>query len=157
MQATATGEWQRILAPFTDGCAGGLHLAVCAEPYMSFILDGSKTVESRFSSKRIAPHGRVNPGDIVLLKRPGKPVVGFCRAADVWDYELDPDSWSDIKTNFSSALRIQDGFWESRQEARFATLIRVGDVREVGPLPVNKRDRRGWVVLAPSHPRGQLQ
>jgi hypothetical protein len=146
--ANATGAWSDLLAPFGCEATSALHLAIFNEPYLGFILDGSKTVESRFSIRGVAPYGRVSPGDVILLKGSGKPVVGCCRAEHVWDYELATDSWDEIRTRFGSAIRAQDGFWESRQLARFATLIRVEDVRATAPLEVPKRDRRGWVVLA---------
>jgi hypothetical protein len=145
--AGATGAWRDLLVPFGSSATAGLHLAVFKEPYLSFILDGSKTVESRFSVNGVAPYGRVASGDVILLKGSGKPVIGFCRAAHVWDYELVPDSWDEIRAKFGVALRAQDGFWESRRRARFATLIRVEQVCAAEPLAVPKRDRRGWVIL----------
>lgn len=140
------------LAPVVDAFANGndvaLHLAVFVQPYLSFILDGTKTVESRFSVHSIAPYGRITEGDVILLKASGKPIVGWCRAGTVWDYVLDPSSWTEIQGRFSTSLRVQDGFWESRQTAQFATLIKVENVTGTAPTPIDKRDRRGWVVLA---------
>jgi ASC-1-like (ASCH) protein len=49
---------------------------VFIEPYLQFILDGQKTVESRFSANRSAPYQQVGKGDVVLLKRTGGPVMG---------------------------------------------------------------------------------
>ena len=37
-----------------------------------------------------------------------------------------------------------------RDRARYATLMHVQAARRVAPLSVEKRDRRGWVVLRPS-------
>src|SRR5215210_2794220 len=79
------GEWGSVL-----GAAGselpscGIHLAVFVEPFLDYVLDGSKTVESRFSVNRCAPFGKVSPGDMVLLKRAGGPVVGIARVRTVW-------------------------------------------------------------------------
>lgn len=144
----ASPELEPVVAPFSKGHDVALHLAVFVEPYLSFILDGSKTVESRFSTRSIAPHGRISEGDVILLKAASKPIVGWCRAGTVWDYELDRDSWTEIRDRFAAPLRAQDGFWESRQAAQFATLIEVEDVHPTAPTSVDKRDRRGWVVLA---------
>src|SRR5262245_24088979 len=65
-----------------------LHLGVFSEPYLRFILEGTKTVESRFSIKPCAPYRRVAEGDIILLKEVGGPVVGLCQVGSVWYYEL---------------------------------------------------------------------
>ncbi len=148
MLQRASPDLAPVVGAFAEGHEVALHLAVFVEPYLSFLLDGSKTVESRFSARSIAPHGRIAEGDVILLKPASKPIVGWCRAGTVWDYELDPSSWSEIQDRFAGPLRAQDGFWESRQAAQFATLIKVEDVNATAPTPVDKRDRRGWVVLA---------
>jgi hypothetical protein len=132
-------------APFS------LHLAVMVEPYLKFMLDGTKTVESRFSANRCAPYDRVGKGDVVLLKRSGGPIVGLCLVTYAWFYELDPASWRTIRQEFGKAICAQDPkFWRERQGANYATLMRVRHVRPVSPVKFEKRDRRGWVILRES-------
>lgn len=128
----------------------GIHLAIVLEPYLEFILDGSKSVESRFSRNGCAPFGRVSAGDVVLLKRSSGPLVGLCTVSDVWDYRLTSAALAEIKDRFGSAICAQDGFWEDRRDAAFATLMRIEDTRPLPDLTVPKRDRRGWVVLRDS-------
>ena len=144
--------WTRCFDSATDGNRpSAVHLAVFVEPFLQYVLDGRKTVESRFSVRRIAPYCRVHPGDVVLLKRAGGPVVGLCRVADVWFYRLDPSSWNLIRKEFTVALCAQDpAFWESRRSASFATLMRLDRVRAIRSFNFPKRDRRGWVVLSSS-------
>jgi hypothetical protein len=157
-ESAAEDGWRDLLHPFKqlDPPDVSLHLAVLIEPYLSFILDGQKTVESRFSMRAMPPYGRVGQGDIVLLKQSGGPIVGAFSAAAVWSYELDPDSWRDLRQDFAEALCAQAGFWEQRSTAAFATLIRVADVRRMPPIDVPKRDRRAWVVLADRSREGRL-
>src|SRR5437867_4139305 len=57
--------------------AFSLHLAVLLEPYLGYVLEGRKTVESRFSAVRCPPYRRVQSGDVVLLKSSGGPVEGI--------------------------------------------------------------------------------
>ena len=125
-----------------------LHLAVCIEPYLSYILDGKKTVESRFSSVKCSPFQKVQKDDLILLKRAAGPVVGLCRVDAVWFYELDPSTFQKIRQKFSGAI-CPDGpdFWTSRQHASFATLISISNVQRLPPFSVGKRDRRGWVTF----------
>lgn len=133
-----------------------LHLAILVEPYLQFILEGKKTVESRFSTRRFAPYNRVEKGDVVLLKQSSGPIVGVCQVAYAWFYELDPDSWRTIKKDFAIAICAQDpDFWKQREAASFATLMRIENVKSISPIKFTKRDRRGWVVLQESS--GQLQ
>src|SRR5688572_10035738 len=67
--------WTKRLAALDGGADRvRIHLAVFIEPYLEFVLDGTKTVESRFSINRCVPFERANEGDIVLLKRSGGSV-----------------------------------------------------------------------------------
>ena len=143
------GAWGSIL-----GASGfalpscGIHLAVFVEPFLEYVLDGSKTVESRFSVNRCAPFGKVSEGDAVLLKRASGPVVGIARVRTVWSYELDESSWAVIRNRFAKALRAQDPeFWLRRRGASYATLMLMDQVLALEPVKWEKRDRRGWVVL----------
>jgi hypothetical protein len=125
-----------------------IHLAILVEPYLQFILEGRKTVESRFSVHRCAPYDRVHRGDVVLLKRSGGPIVGVCQVANAWFYELDPRSWRNIRKEFTQALCAQDpSFWKAREKAAFATIMRLQHVLAISPIHCMKRDRRGWVIL----------
>jgi hypothetical protein len=156
LQAAILGDtfWEPYLSPLAawDSAPFGVHLGILVEPYLQFVLEGRKTIESRFSARRCAPYMRVRRGDIVLLKRSGGPVVGICQIAHVWFYRLDPQSWRDIRTEFAQALCAQDPqFWKERESASFATLMRIEHVRSITPLPWTKRDRRGWVVLHSGH------
>lgn len=142
--------WEGYLAQSTsqNGVPFALHLAILVEPYLQFILDGRKTVESRFSARRRAPYQRVQRGDVVLLKRSSGPIVGLCQIADAWFYRLDPRSWETIRKEFTEALCAQDpAFWKTRRHASFATLMRLHHVQSITPMTCAKRDRRGWVIL----------
>lgn len=123
------------------------HLAVMHEPYLSYILAGRKTVESRFSRYRIAPYGQVGQGDVLLFKLVSGPVSAVARVADASFYKLDPATWASIRGRFSTALCADGRFWEDRQYASYATLIRIACAMPIEPLSLDKRDRRPWVVL----------
>ena len=126
------------------------HLAVMHEPYLSYVLAGRKSVESRFSRHRVAPFDQVGLGDLLLLKSQSGPVTGVARVAHVDSYRLDPVIWASIRNRFSAALCVTDErFWVERREARYATLMRLTAALAVEPLVLEKRDRRPWVVLVP--------
>jgi hypothetical protein len=126
----------------------GLHLAVFVEPYLQYIFEGKKTVESRFGVHRCPPFGYVREGDVLLLKKSGGPITGVCSVGQVWFYRLDVHSWRKIKQEFSSSLCAQDPeFWNQRRAASYATLMLIKDVRPITPFEISKKDRRGWVTL----------
>ena len=131
-----------------------VHVAVFIEPYLGFLLDGTKTVESRFSINRCAPFRRAEEGDLILVKRSGGGVVAVCEIASLWYYELDPAAWGTIKQRFAAPLAIRDrSFWDERKNACYASLFKVRHLMAIEPLPFEKRDRRGWVVLGASKPK----
>ena len=128
----------------------GLHLAVFMEPYLQLILLGRKTVESRFSKGRIAPYNSTKVGDVVLLKKSSGPIIGICRITNVWFYELDPSSWYTIRKEYAESLCVQDpSFWQRRKTASYATIMQLCNVYSLSPIELQKRDRRGWVLLKP--------
>jgi hypothetical protein len=125
----------------------GIHLAVLVEPYLSLILEGKKTIESRFSVNRHAPFEQVGKGDIIILKRSSGPVVGICKVADAWFYHLDPDTWPDIE-RYAAALCMDDSlFWKEKRGASYASLMRIEGTVRVPNFEIDKLDPRGWVVL----------
>jgi len=46
------------------------HLAILRQPFLNLILDGAKTVESRFSQKRISLFRKVEKGEVKLPTLP---------------------------------------------------------------------------------------
>lgn len=62
--------------------------------------------------------------------------------------KLEKNSWREIKRTYAAELCAQDPeFWRERQGASYATLMRVSHVLPIEPIVIEKRDRRGWVVL----------
>lgn len=151
MQMLASdAEWEPILREFIGAKRprSSIHLAVFIQPFLAYILDGRKTVESRFSAVRIPPYGQVSRGDLVLLKESGGPVIGVCEIGAAWFYRLEPESWSTIRREFTQAMCAGDPeFWRNREGAAYASLMCVARARRFLPVPWPKRDRRGWVVL----------
>ena len=132
-----------------DASSYGLHLAVFVEPYLEWVLHGRKTIESRFSMRRVAPYRVVSPGDLVVLKRSPGCIVGVCRVAQVQLFELNASTKEEIRTRYSVPLCAEnEAFWEIRSRFRYATLMHLTDVRRLPPFACGKQDRRGWVVLS---------
>lgn len=155
VQETLTGDsfWRSKF----DAAKVNIHLSVFNSPYLDYILEGKKTVESRFSVVRCAPYGRVEEGDLLLLKESSGPVVGVCAVDRVWFYELDPATFEEIRETFSELLCADDAdFWNSRRRAQYATLMQVAHAIRIDPIDCDKRDRRGWVVLDPQTKQQEL-
>jgi hypothetical protein len=136
-------QWNSALS-----LAPSIHLAVFVEPFLQYVLEGAKSVESRFSTRRCAPFQRVAPGDIILLKAASGPVRGICAVAKTWFYDLRSFPLATLRERYADSIcATEDDFWRAREKAEYATLIKLRWVRELPPLSCPKRDRRGWVIL----------
>lgn len=148
--STTDGSFRTLREVLQTGATcSQLHIAIFNEPYLTYILEGKKTVESRFSFVRCAPYEKVYAGDFILLKKAGGPVSGFCRVESAWFYKVDRKTLGEIRQEFSERIcPVEPGFWSDREGALFATLISLTDVRRIQEFQIGKRDRRGWVIIA---------
>ncbi len=138
----AEERWLNLSAPVR------VHLAIFVEPYLSLVIDGRKTIESRFGVHMCAPHGRVSANDLLLLKRASGPVIAVCQVVTTWFFDLRATALDRIRERFAGPLCAEDpAFWLARAHASFATLMKIDRVTALEPITVQKRDRRGWVVV----------
>ncbi len=139
-----SGYLPTVLSP---GNEVGLHLAVFVEPFLSDVLSGRKTLESRFSRCRIAPFGGISPGDVILMKEASGPIRGVALARDTWFFDLSSYPIQTLRKRLANGICASDGFWDNSKNAVFATIIELAEQTEIAPLDCEKRDRRGWVTL----------
>jgi len=129
---------------------GTMHLAILQQPYLDLIADGTKTIESRFNTKRAAPFGKIAVGDLVLLKEPGKPVTNYFFAAAVILIDLAEEPLALVRQQYGAGICAQNeqDFWQSKADSRYCTLVEVGEKGQITPaLDITKKDQRGWVTF----------
>lgn len=132
------------------------HLAIFHPDAIKQLFAGKKTIESRFSQKRIAPFSLVGVRDVVYIKPPGQEVVGQFRVKKVLFWEgIDANDWELIKREFLKGLGFTskqqaEEYFQKRQQANFATIIVISNVEQfiAAPIKVVKKDLRGWMVLS---------
>jgi hypothetical protein len=138
--------WDLALSRLARGEVA-LHLAVLTEPFGSLLLDGAKTIESRFSRVRCAPYGTLAEGDIVV-KKTGGPVTGIFQAGTVRSYHLTPARVAQLRDQYAAQICARNNqFWADRADCAYATLVDVIHVRLLPAQAFPKKDRRGWVQL----------
>jgi hypothetical protein len=120
---------------------------VFSQPFLSLVLSGEKTIESRFSRNRCSPYGDVHVGDVILIKEVAGPIRGVALAQRTWCYDLGKEPLERIKHRFGVGICADDAFWEARANSLYATLIELYSVAPIGAVRCEKRDRRGWVSL----------
>jgi len=146
-EAFSHPSWRQRFREARHGRAS-IHLAILNEPYLQYILDGDKTIESRFSKHRIRPYQKVAEGDILILKRSSGPVVAVCSVTEVQFFELNSAVREMLQQRYTTPLCATDpAFWKERENKNYATLMGVGDVLRLPDLSCGKKDRSGWVTL----------
>lgn len=68
---------QLLKKEFNDIKNRTIHLGVFTEPYLSLMLNGVKTIESRFSKNKILPYNQISKNDIVIIKKSGGQILGY--------------------------------------------------------------------------------
>ncbi len=125
------------------------HLAIFVGDAITKILHGEKTVDVRLSQVMSPPFRRVMSGDTILLKQSSGSIVGEAQADNVLYYDhLTPETVQDLKNRYGAAIAMPEQFWQNKATARYATVIFLKNPKHlVGIVPMQKNDRRGWVVL----------
>jgi len=133
------------------------HIAVLTEPYLTRIIQGEKTVESRFSKVRLPPYKLVGVGDVIFLKEVSGPIKAIAAVvhADFFG-PLQRGEARTIMRRHADALALDAEFVERKCNSPYATLIQVGTITATLPIWISKSDRRGWVVIA-NRMLGQLE
>lgn len=123
-----------------------IHMALMVEPYLSYILSGEKTIESRFSMKKISPWHRVAKGDAIILKRSGGAIVGIFEASEVQFLQIESeDDLPKIRRQFNKQLCIEDDFWNQKKNSKYATLISISNLCTFLPIPLHSKNRQSWI------------
>lgn len=124
------------------------HIAILRQPFFDMVLNGEKTIESRWSMNKIAPYKKVNIGDEILLKLTGQPVTATAKVQDVKYYQLTSDIVEDIRIKYGKQIgtdKFED--WQDTKQKKFCTLIWLKDVKKITPLVVPRSNGAGWIVL----------
>jgi hypothetical protein len=121
---------------------------VLVAPFLDHILEGRKTVETRFGITKGPPFGRIKRGDLLLLKRSAGPLVGIARVSKSESMSLSDETWPRLRA-LSKQICADEQFWSERRDKRYATIAFIDRVRSLRAVSVEKADRRGWVVLPP--------
>lgn len=131
------------------------HLAILPRLAIKAIILGEKTIETRFSKKKIAPFGLVSVGDIVYMKPPGEELAGQFQVTKVISIEgISDKDWDWIKSEFGEkssfgSIAEMKNYFKDHAGSRYATIIDIGKVEQfvTSPIRIEKKDLRGWVVI----------
>ncbi len=124
-----------------------IHLGVFTEPYLTFMLDGKKTIESRFSKNRILPFEHIGKSDIVFLKKSSGNVVGYMTIRDILFIDLTKTSLEEIKHKYGNRLCVDESFWQAKRDSKYATLLFIDKITKLAPFHVTKKGMQTWLIV----------
>ena len=101
-QLSLHNYWKQRICPLRQPDKSfNIHLAVFVERFLQYSARRARAVEFRFSVNRCPPFGRVRPGDLVLVKQSGGPIVALAEVSHVWFYKMDSSARDFIRSKFS--------------------------------------------------------
>ncbi len=112
-----------------------IHIGIFTEPCLSYMLDGKKTIESRFTKKKQSPYEKITKEDIVLVKKSGGNIVAYFTIKEVLFYDLHTYAIEDIKTRYNKELCVDDAFWENKRDSQYATLMKIDKLVKLKSFP----------------------
>ena len=125
--------------------APSIHVAVMSEPFLSYVFNGKKTVESRFSINKIAPYGKAQTGDVVFMK--AGPIIGCFTISWVKTFDLQEYPINEIAKEFGAQICGDEAFWRDKSTKHYATLMGITNIQRLTPVRITKFDRRAWMTL----------
>lgn len=127
------------------------HVAIVHAWVAEAILEGRKTIESRFGKDRRPPFGRLSRGDTIYFRVAGGGYAAKCRVKRVESHQYaTPDLVADIEARHREHIGGDDRYWSAARRARCITLAHLHRVEAIdeGPdLDRQRGDRRAWFVI----------
>ncbi len=126
-----------------------LHVAILLKPYIQLILSGAKTLESRLTVTPRTPYRRIAPGERIYFKASSGPYMATAIAGAVEFHEnLTPSRIEALRRRHNAAVRGQPEYWKFKRSSRYATFIRLRDVRATSTGPEMPPSRGpAWFTL----------
>lgn len=124
------------------------HLVICVNPFFDMIVSGKKTIESRWANKKIAPFGKLEVGDELIIKKSGEQIYFKSHVEAFEYYLLSPDIAEKIKKKYGKQIGI-DKFadWEAAKNKKYLTLVWLGKVERLEGFKSPRSNGSGWIVL----------
>jgi ASC-1-like (ASCH) protein len=128
------------------------HLAIMKKSWnlTQKILDGKKTIESRWYVTRRAPYDRIKAGDIVYFKDSGGPVSVSAQVSDVKQFsDLTPSKVRGILEEFADQDGIEKEkigyFSDMFKDKKYCMLIFLKNPKSTKPFEI---DKKGYGIMS---------
>ena len=103
------------------------------------------------------PFDCVAVGDVLFFKESAGMVVAKARAAAVKQFSnLTSAAVAKLKAEYNDRIGGSDEYWQLKAGSKYATLVKLKNVRTIKPKKICKKDWRAWVVLKKPNDFGLL-
>lgn len=129
-----------------------IHIAVLLKPYLDLIRSGEKTIECRLTKQARPPFDAISPGDRIYLKQSAGPyrLTAVCDHV-LFEDRLSPQRIVELHRDYNEFICGDDEYWMQKRDAKYATLIWMGDVGEIDTGPgIKPLQGLGWLSIAGS-------
>jgi len=126
-----------------------VHIAILKPRFLNMILDGAKTVESRFTKTDRPPFNQVTPGEAIHLKQSGGPFAAVAEAGRVWSkHATDERELRRVFDRFADRVGVDATYWPLVRGKPFVTMIELKVVQPCTAAPRYKpRNMWAWYTL----------
>lgn len=124
-----------------------IHLGIFAEPYLTYMLNGKKTIESRFSKNKILPYNQISKDDIVIVKKSSGDVLAYFTIKEVLFFNLSETPINEIRNKYNKQLCVDENFWISKSNSNYVTLIIIDKIFNLKPFHIDKKGMQTWIKL----------
>jgi len=132
-------------------------LVILKKTYVDAIIEGRKTIESRFYRTKHKWLSRIEKGDKLFLKVSSGPVAATAAVEAVKQFgNLTAGQITTLKDKYNRHILGDEKYWLEKMNSRFGILVWLKDVQQIAPRFITKADWRAWVVLSPKANFGLL-
>ncbi|TSC90430.1 MAG: hypothetical protein G01um10145_102 [Microgenomates group bacterium Gr01-1014_5] len=134
------------------------HIAIMRKSWglLPKILEGTKTVESRWYKNKYAPWGKIQKRDTIYFKNSGEGITIKATVDKVLSFEnLTPEIVLEILEEFGSNDGIENSsipyYFKLFRVKRYCLLIFLKDVQKIEPFQINKKGfgaKSAWLTIA---------
>lgn len=130
------------------------HLAIMKKEskLLSKIINGEKTIESRWYKSKKAPFNRLQKNDTIYFKNSGEKVTVKAAVKDFKQFiMLTEENIFNLLHSYEKELQIEaDKYFQSVKDKKYAILVYLEKVEKITPFDIDKKgfgSQTSWITI----------
>jgi ASC-1-like (ASCH) protein len=133
------------------------HLAIMRKSWglLPKIINGEKTIESRWYKNKYSPWNKIKKGDTVYFKNSGEPVTVKAEVFDVLQFSnLTPKKVKEILNEYGArdglGIKEIDNYYEKFKDKNYCLLVFIKNPEKIEPFEVDKKGfgaMSAWITI----------